>query len=129
MFVSIDTDVKGNKSIIVAKKHATRWTVKPKVLDIVDDNAIALDAELEKGDSLILKLGPDMKKLYVSESNIKDYLKFPGSHARNAALLEFRDGHSIMNNLPSHHVVILKDSTMEEIEILCKIFNLELIKI
>lgn len=114
---------------IVANKHATRYSVKPKILDIVDDNAIALDAELPTGNALILKLGPDMSKLYVSETNLKEYMKFPGSHALNAALLELEDGHSIMNNLPSHHVVILRDTTMQEVEIISRIFGLELINI
>ena len=111
---------------VVPKPFCTSWTVRPKVLDIVDDNAIALDARLPEGDITIAKLDPTLGELMVIEGKIEKYIQYPGSHCRNGALVKVPDGYKMMDLFNSHHNCFMVGKQREGLKKLAKVFNLDI---
>ena len=75
----------------------TQWVMRPKVLEIVNDDAIVIDCQMAAGPITMAKLRSDMKKLTIIEAEIEDYVSIR-SDCRNGALLRYRNGngHKVM---------------------------------
>jgi hypothetical protein len=110
---------------IVCSAHASAWKLKPKVLSIVDDNAIAIDAELPVGPVTLTKLDPLLQKLQVIPGEIVSYAGYPGSDCRNGAVVRVRDGRALMNSLYSHHQCFTTGDKSLELDLVAKAFGLE----
>jgi len=108
------------------KSFATDWTLKPKVLGIVDDNATAIDARYPIGDVTIAQLHPTLGKLLVIEGTLKEYIQYPGSDCRNGALIEVSDGRKLMSSMYSHHGIIIPGHLKTELEVMSNVMNIEL---
>ena len=67
-----------------------QWVMKPKVLEIVNQDAIVIDCRMKTGDVTLAKLHPNMKVLTIIEAQIEDYVQYPGSDCRNGALLKYK---------------------------------------
>ena len=111
---------------VVPQSFCSHWTVKPKVLDIVNENAIVLDARMPIGEITVVKLDPSLSKLMVVEGVLKDYVQYPGSHCRNGAILEVKNGYKLMNAFYSHHNCLVVGHMLPFFENMAKIFNLEI---
>ena len=111
---------------VVPKPFCTSWTIRPKVLAIVDDNAIAMDARFPEGDLTISKLDPTLKELMVIEGNLEKYVQYPGSDCRNGALVRVPDGYKMMELFNSHHNCFLVGRHKEGLKNLAKVFELEI---
>lgn len=105
----------------------TQWTLRPKVLEIVNDRAVAVDCRMECGKITMAKLHSDMKKLTVIEAEITDYVQYPGSDCRNGCLIRYRNGsgHRVMEGLSSHHAVILKGDVTAYILQMAKVYGFD----
>lgn len=111
---------------VLPQSFATDWTLRPKVLGIVDDNATAIDARMKTGDITLAKLHPTIEKLSVVEGSLKNYVQYPDSDCLNAAVLKVPDGHKLLNSLTSHHYIFMQGHNLADIEMLSKLFNLEI---
>ena len=111
----------------VPRQFCTEWTMRPKALAIVDDNAIVIDARMPKGDITIAKIYPGFKKISVIEAEIEDYVQYPGSDTLNGALIRLKNknGHEVMEHLCSHHAMIITGNKTVELKQLAKVFNME----
>ncbi|MHB8969105.1 MAG: hypothetical protein ACYC3X_04050 [Pirellulaceae bacterium] len=109
---------------VIPTSFATDWTLRGKVLSIVDDNASAIDARLPVGAVTLAKLHPDMDRLTVAEGQLTGYAHFPHSHCLNGGLIKVRDGHKLMNALASHHYLLLVGHHLVDIQFLGKVFGL-----
>ncbi|MDO5552159.1 MAG: hypothetical protein Q4G68_00225 [Planctomycetia bacterium] len=107
------------------RMFCSEWTMRPKVLEIVDKNAIVIDCRFPKGAITIAKVYPDFKKISIIEAIIEDYVQYPGSDCRNGALIRCRDGHEIMNELSSHHALIIVGNKKVELKQLAAVFGME----
>lgn len=107
------------------RKFCTSWTMRPKVLEIVDENAIAVDAEFPKGDAILAKIYPDLKRLSIIEAEIEDYVGYPGSDCRKGALIRYKNGNGeeVMENLCSHHSLIIVGDQKAKMLQLAKVFG------
>jgi hypothetical protein len=114
---------------LVPRQFCSSWTMCPKVLEIVDDNAIALDCELPKGRITLAKIHPDFNKLLIIEAEIVDYVQYPGSDCRNGALIRYNDGEKVMEELCSHHALILSGDQKAKLLQVARIFNWEAVVI
>jgi hypothetical protein len=114
---------------VVPPSFSTEWTLRPKVLAIVNDNATAIDARLPEGPVTLAKLDPTLKTLTAVEGALESYVQFPNSHCLNGGVIRVPDGRKLLANLPSHHSVLLTGSQMENLEMLAKVFKLEVEKI
>lgn len=110
---------------VVPQSFATEWTMRGKVLDIVNDNAHALDARMAEGDITLVKLMPPFDKLSVIEGQITKYAQFTDSHCLNGAVLKVPNGKRMMNELVSHHYILTNGHNLNELEMLGKVFDLE----
>jgi hypothetical protein len=72
---------------VVPQSFATRWTLSPKVLAIVDDNASAIDARLPRGKMTLAKFDPSFEQMSVAEGDLKDYVQYENSDCLNGAIL------------------------------------------
>jgi hypothetical protein len=107
--------------------YASEWTLRKKVLAIVDENATAIDARLTPGEITLAKLSPDFRQIMVIEGNLIGYAQYPGSDCLNGAILRVPDGHKLMDGLFSHHYVIMAGHHHGDIEMMGNIFGLEVV--
>lgn len=92
---------------VVPQAFATEWTLRKKVLAIVDEHASAIDARLPVGPVTLAKLHPDMTTLTVVEGELTGYAQYPGSDCLNGGVIRVPDGHRLMTHLASHHYLLL----------------------
>ena len=111
---------------VVPRPFCSSWTIRPKVLDIVDKNAIALDARFPEGDITIAKLDPTLKELMVIEGEIERYVQYPGSDCRNGALVKVPDGYKMMELFNSHHNCFMTGKQREGLKKLAEVFDLQI---
>ena len=104
---------------------AKEWTLRPRVLEIVDDNATSIDARFPEGDITITKLHPSMGKLQIIEGELEEYVQYPGSDCRNGGLIRIKNGYALMNDLYSHHSCFTPAKIRPELEIMCKVLDIE----
>lgn len=112
---------------LAPRSFCTQWTMRPKVLEIVNDNAIAIDCRMATGPITMAKLHPDMKKLTIIEAEIEDYVQYPGSDCLNGALIHYRNrcGHQVMESLSSHHAIIIQGNVTPLLTQLAKVYQFE----
>jgi hypothetical protein len=111
---------------VVPRPFATEWTLRPRVLAIVNENAHAIDGRLPAGNATLAKLDPTLSKLIVVEGELKGYVQYPGSDCRNGAVLKVPDGHRFMNELSSHHQCLMPGHGRRDIELVAQVFGLAL---
>jgi len=92
---------------VIPQPFATEWILRKKVLAIVNDNAVAIDARLPTGDITLAKLMPTMDRLSMTEGQLAGYAQFPGSDCLNGGVIRVRDGHEFVQRLGSHHYLLL----------------------
>lgn len=109
----------------VPRQFCDEWTLRPKVLAIVDDNAIVCDCRMPKGPVTLAKIYPGFKKLSIIKAEIEDYVQYPGSDCRNGALIRYENGHAVMDNLCSHHSLIISGNVIPQLQQVAKIFGFE----
>jgi L-fucose isomerase-like protein len=110
---------------VLPQSFSTEWTLRPKVLAIVDDNATAIDARLPTGPMTLAKLDPTFNKITVAEGTLTGYAQYPDSDCLNGGVIKVSDGDKLMNTLSSHHYLLMTGHHRIDIELLGKIFGLE----
>jgi L-fucose isomerase-like protein len=109
------------------QSFCTHWTMRPKALAIVNDNAVVIDCRMRKGPVTMAKLQSDMKGLTIIEAEIEDYVQYPGSDCRNGALLRYknRNGHRVMEGLSSHHAIIIQGDLSHQLIQMAKVYGFD----
>lgn len=107
------------------RQFCEEWTLRPKVLEIVNENACMVDCRFKKGPITLAKIYPGLKKLSIIEAELEDYVQYPGSDCRNGALIRYRDGHKVMDELCSHHSLIIEGNVKPYLLQLAKVFQWE----
>lgn len=110
---------------VVPKSFSTEWTLKPKVLAIVDDNATAIDARLPVGNMTLAKLDPTLNKIMAVEGYLEGYAQYPDSDCRTGAVIRVPNGHKLVDAVYSHHQILMTGHRGAEIAALAKILDLE----
>ncbi len=108
---------------VVPQSFATDWSVKSKVLAIVDQNAIALDARMPEGAMTLAKLNPDLETISVVEGEIEKYIQYQDSDCLNGAVIRVSDGHKLVSSLTSHHYLILTGHRLADIRQIAQVFG------
>jgi hypothetical protein len=110
---------------VVPQSFSTEWKLQPKVLAIVDDNAIALDARLPEGDITLVKLMPPFDRWSIVEGELPKYAQFQNSDCLNGAVIHVPDGKRLVGDLVSHHYIITTGHNLNDLETVSKVFDLE----
>jgi hypothetical protein len=103
------------------------WTLRPKILGIVDDNAHMIDARLPEGPCTLVKLDPTLGKLMVIEGEITKYVQYENSDCVNGAVVRVPDGHRMMREVYSHHQCIMTGHGERDLRLLADAFGLEIV--
>ncbi len=111
---------------VVPQSFATEWKVEDKVLAIVGDNAIALDARLPEGPITLAKLHPTLETMSVIEGEIEKYTQYDDSDCLNGAVIRVNNGHEVVSSLASHHYLILTGHRLAEIRQIAKVFDFKI---
>jgi len=111
---------------VLPTSFSTEWVLKPKVLAIVDENATAIDARMPEGRVTLAKLAPTMEKLSIVEGDLTGYVQYPDSDCLTGGVIKVPDGHKLVTHISSHHYLLLNGQNLAGIEILGKIFDLEI---
>lgn len=114
---------------LAAGSFCTEWTLRPKVLEIVNEHAIMVDCRFPVGKVTLAKIYPGFKKLSIIEAEIEDYVQYPGSDCRNGALIRYKDGHKVMDALCSHHSLIISGDVKPQLLQLAKVFGFNTIEL
>jgi hypothetical protein len=109
---------------VLPRSFSTEWTLRPKVLAIVDENAHAMDARLPIGDITLAKLDPTLSRILVLEGTLESYAQYPDSDCRNGAVIRVPKGHQWINALYSHHNILVVGHRSAEIGMLAQVFDL-----
>jgi len=109
---------------VVPQSFATSWSVRPRVLEIVDPNAHALDARIAEGDTTIVKLTSTMDTLTVTQADLTGYHQYENSDCLNGAVLRVADGYRYVEALPSHHAVLATGDIRRRLELVAPVLGL-----
>jgi len=112
---------------VVPQLFSTEWTLREKVLAIVDDNATAIDARLPEGEITLVKLMPPFDRWSVVEGHLPKYAQFKDSHCLNGAVLRVENGRRLVDDLVSHHYIITCGHNRNDLEMVAKVFVLDCI--
>lgn len=109
------------------QSFCTEWVMKPRVLEIVNEEAVAVDCRMECGPVVLAKIHGDMKKITVVEAEIERYVGYPGSDCRNGALIHYknRNGHRVMESLSSHHAIVIRGDVAFLIRQIGRVYGME----
>ena len=110
---------------VLPKSFSTQWTLRPKVLAIVDDNATAIDARLPTGEITLSKLNPTLQRIQIIEGDLEGYVQYPGSDCRNGALIHVKDGYKLMDAFYSHHNLLVSGHRRVELTFMARALGLE----
>ena len=109
---------------VVPRPFCTSWTLRPKALAIVNDNAHVIDGRMQEGPMTLAKLHPELASMQVIKGTLEGYAQYPGSDCRNGALLRVGDGHALMKSFFSHHYCLVTGKRAVEIECVAKAMNM-----
>jgi len=111
---------------VVPQSWSTEWTLRPPVLEIVDDNAHAIDGRFPLGDLTIVKIASTMDSLVVTPAVLESYQQYANSDCLNGAILRVEDGYRYVENLPSHHAVLAIGDISRRLSVVSGVLGLEL---
>lgn len=109
---------------LLPPSFGTEWTMRPKVLAIVDDNAHAVDARFPTGPVTLAKLYPNMQKLTAVEGTLEGYAQYPGSDCLNGGVIRVPDGHRLVRKATSHHYLLSTGHNLNDMRLVLKMFGL-----
>jgi len=110
---------------LLPPSFGTQWTMRPKVLAIVDANAHAIDARFPVGPVTLAKLHPSLARLTAVEGTLAGYAQFPGSDCLNGGVIHVPDGHRLVRRATSHHYLVLTGHHINDMRMGMKVFGLE----
>lgn len=113
----------------IPQSCASQWACRPPVLEIVDDNAHAIDARFPEGPTTMVKIASDMQTLTVTPAKLTEYVQYPGTDCRNGGVLRIEDGHRFVESLPSHHTIVAPGNLTHRIELMANVMGLNIERI
>jgi hypothetical protein len=107
------------------RSFSDQWTLRPPVLGIVEENSHMMDARWTTGPVSLVKFDPHFRKLMVVEGDLKGYVQYPGSDCLNGGIIRISDGCEFMKRLYSHHQIVVPGHHRRNIEIIARVFGLD----
>jgi len=108
---------------VVPQSFCSSWTLRPKVLAIVNDDATAIDARFAEGPVTLVKLHPKLDLMSVAEGSLESYAQYADSDCRNGAVIRVKDGPGFVRSLASHHYLVTTGHNESDIRMLGGIFD------
>jgi hypothetical protein len=109
---------------VIPQPFASEWTLRAKVLAIVDEDANAIDARIPEGDITLAKLGSTFDKMSVAEAALEGYAQFANSDCRNGGIVRVEDGRRLLTHISSHHYLVMTGHHYHHIQAFSGIFGI-----
>ena len=109
---------------VVPESFATTWALRPRVLEIVDPNAHAIDARIPEGPTAVVKLAGTMDTLVMSQATLTGYVQYEDSDCLNGAVLRVEDGYRFVERLPSHHAILATGDLGRRLDVVAQVLAL-----
>lgn len=114
---------------VIPQSWATEWTLRPRVLEIVDPNSNVIDARLPGGDMTIVKITSSMDGFVLTPAVLTAYEQYQNSDCLNGAVLRVEDGYRFAENLASHHAVLACGDISRRLSVVGAVLGLEMQRI
>jgi hypothetical protein len=108
---------------VIPQPFAREWTLRAKVLAIVDEDANSIDARIPEGDVTLAKLASTFDQMTVAEATLEGYAQFPNSDCRNGGIVRVEDGRRLLNQISSHHYLVMTGHYYNSIKSFSNIFG------
>ena len=82
---------------------------------------------MRQGPVVLAKIYPGFQKLSIIQAELEGYAQYPGSDCRNGAIIRYRDGYEVMDNLCSHHSLIIEGAVKPQLLQVAKVFGFQAI--
>lgn len=114
---------------LMPQSMSTRWELNPSVLEIVNENANAIDAEMATGDITLVKIASTMDSLTVTPAQLDGYEQYENSDCLNGGVLKVGNGPRFVENLASHHYVLAQGALSHRIDNVADLLGLNTVEI
>jgi len=111
---------------LLPEKFSTRWRLTERILAMVDENAVMIDAELPAGPITLVKFLPFLNKVSLCEAELTGYVQYEDSDCLNGGIIRVKDGRKFVDELVSHHYVVISGHHRPAFEMLAGVFDYEL---
>lgn len=111
---------------LLPEKFSTDWELKNKVLAMVDDNATVIDARMPTGPITLVKIQPYLNRISIAEADLTGYIQYENSDCLNGGIIRVKDGRNFVDNVSSHHYVVVAGHQKSAFKLISRIFDFEL---
>ena len=111
---------------LLPEKFSTRWRLTERILAMVDENAVMIDAELPVGPITLVKFQPYLNKVSLCEADLTGYVQYEDSDCLNGGIIRVKDGRKFVDEVVSHHYVVISGHHKPAFELLSGVFDYEL---
>jgi len=112
---------------LLPRSMSTSWTLRAGALAIVDKSSHMFDARMKTGDVTVAKMNMAMDSLMSVKGDLRGYVQYGAeSDVKNGGILRVPDGRMLMENVYSHHVILMEGDHSETLRLIGKIMNLKI---
>lgn len=111
---------------LLPEKFSTRWRLTERVLAMVDENAVMIDAELPTGPVTLVKFQPFLDRVSLCEAELTGYVQYKDSDCLNGGIIRVKDGRKFVDEVVSHHYIVVSGHHRPAFELLAGVFDYEL---
>ncbi len=111
---------------LLPEKFSDNWSLKKRVLAMVDENATVIDATMPTGPITLVKFQPYLQKISISEAQLTGYVQYENSDCLNGGIIKLKDGQNFVDKVASHHYVVMAGHQRAGMNLISKIFDYEL---
>lgn len=108
---------------LLPEVFSTRWRLKERVLAMVDENAVMIDADMPTGPITLVKYLPGLDTVSLSEGELTGYVQYEDSDCLNGGIIRLRDGRKFVDNVGSHHYIVMSGHHRPAFEMLGRVFD------
>jgi hypothetical protein len=111
---------------LLPEVFSDKWNLRERVLAMVDENATVIDATMPVGPITLVKFQPYLQKVSLSEAELTGYVQYEDSDCRNGGIIRVRDGQNFVENVASHHYIVMQGHQKAAMKLISDIFDYEL---
>jgi hypothetical protein len=111
---------------LLPEVFSDKWNLRKRVLAMVDENATMIDATMPVGPITLVKFQPYLQKISLSEAELTGYIQYENSDCLNGGIIKVKDGQNFVDEVVSHHYVVMEGHQKAAMKLIANIFDYEL---
>jgi hypothetical protein len=111
---------------LLPEVFSEKWNLRKRVLAMVDENATMIDATMPVGPITLAKFQPYLHKISLSEAELTGYIQYEDSDCLNGGIIKVKDGQNFVDNVVSHHYIVMRGHQKAALNLIAGIFDYEL---